>query len=91
MTDDKKITKDMSIQDIVMNHPETMEVFQKYNMHCVGCAAARFENLEQGCAAHGIDVDAMVKDMNAAVEKAAAGRDKEEAEKEEEPEGEDQN
>lgn len=78
MTD--KITKDMPIQDIVMNHPETLEVFQKYNMHCVGCAAARFENLAQGCEAHGIDVDAMVKDMNEAVEKAGAGKDEEKGE-----------
>ncbi len=26
--------------------------------------AARFENLEQGALAHGIDVDAMIKDLN---------------------------
>lgn len=27
--------------------------------------AARFENLEQGALAHGIDVDSLVKDLNA--------------------------
>ncbi len=32
--------------------------------------AARFENLEQGAQAHGIDVDAMVKDLNAAIANA---------------------
>jgi len=32
--------------------------------------AARYENLEQGAQAHGIDVDAMVKDLNAAVKNA---------------------
>ena len=48
-----KITKDMPIGKIVSEHPETFEVFMKYNMHCVGCAAARFENLAQGCEAHG--------------------------------------
>ncbi|MBW2997689.1 DUF1858 domain-containing protein [Candidatus Woesearchaeota archaeon] len=70
MAEKPKITKDMAIADIVSEYPETMDVFAKYGMHCVGCAAARFENLEQGCQAHGIDVDAMVKDMNEAVEKA---------------------
>lgn len=29
--------------------------------------AARFENLEQGALAHGLDVDALMKDLNAAV------------------------
>ncbi len=63
-----KITKDMTISDIVMDHPESIEVFQKHGLHCIGCAAARFENLEQGCAAHGIDVDELVKDLNDAAE-----------------------
>jgi len=38
---------------------------------CVGCAAARFENIQQGATAHGIDVDALVTDLNAAVEEEA--------------------
>ncbi|MBU2561493.1 MAG: DUF1858 domain-containing protein [Nanoarchaeota archaeon] len=67
---DKLVTKDMPISDIVMKYPETFEVFMKYGMHCIGCAAARFENLEQGCMAHGIDADKLVKDLNAAAEKA---------------------
>lgn len=29
--------------------------------------AARFENLEQGALAHGLDVDALINDLNAAV------------------------
>lgn len=29
--------------------------------------AARFENLEQGVLAHGIDIDAILKDLNEAV------------------------
>ena len=63
-----KVTKDMSIIDIVQNHPETLEVFAKYGMGCIGCAAARFENLEAGAKVHGFDVDAMVNDINAAIE-----------------------
>ena len=70
MAEKPKITKDMSIADIVSKYPETMDVMVKHGMHCIGCAAAHFENLAQGCEAHGIDVDAMVKDMNEAVEKA---------------------
>jgi hybrid cluster-associated redox disulfide protein len=55
------------ITDVVERHPETVEVFQKYGMHCFGCMAARFENIEQGARAHGIDVPSLVKDLNKAV------------------------
>jgi hybrid cluster-associated redox disulfide protein len=34
---------------------------------CFGCAIARFENVEQGAMAHGINVEALMKDLNAAV------------------------
>ncbi len=59
-----KVTKEMSIIDIVQNHPETLEVFAKYGMGCIGCAAARFENLEAGAKVHGFDADAMVAEIN---------------------------
>ena len=58
------ITKDMGIMEIVQNHPETVEVFQKFGMGCIGCAAAHFENLEAGAKVHGIDIEAMVDAMN---------------------------
>lgn len=63
-----KITKDMPINKIVMEHPETFEVFAKHGLHCVGCAAAQFENLEQGAQAHGIEIDPLLVDLNKAVE-----------------------
>lgn len=59
-----QITKQMSILEIVQKHPETVEVFRNYGMGCLGCSAARFENVEQGAAAHGIDIDALIADLN---------------------------
>ncbi|NLT74148.1 MAG: DUF1858 domain-containing protein [Chloroflexi bacterium] len=66
------ITKDMKIQQIVGEHPETVRVFFKHGLMCVGCAAARFESLDQGAKAHGIDSDALVADLNALLEEATA-------------------
>ena len=63
-----KISKDMGIMDIVTQHPETLEVFAKYGMGCIGCAAARFENLEAGARVHGFDPDEMVAEINALIE-----------------------
>ena len=62
------INKEMSIIDIVQNYPQTIDVFRSYGLGCIGCAAARFENLAQGAAAHGIDADALVADLNKALE-----------------------
>ena len=62
-----KISKDMGIMDIVTAHPETLEVFAKFGMGCIGCAAARFENLEAGAIVHGFNPDDMVKDINALI------------------------
>ena len=62
------IEKSMSIIEIVQKYPQTVEIFRNFGMGCLGCAAARFENLEQGASAHGIDVDALVAALNKAVE-----------------------
>ena len=43
-----KVTKDMGLLEIAQNYPESLEVFSKYGLGCIGCAAARFENLEAG-------------------------------------------
>ena len=63
----EQITKEMPIGDVVQNYPQTIEVFLKHGLMCFGCAIARFENVEQGATAHGINVDTLIKDLNAAV------------------------
>lgn len=61
------ISKEMSITEVVENHPKSAKVFLKHGMHCLGCMASAFENIEQGAKAHGIDVDLLIKDLNAVV------------------------
>ena len=61
------ITKDMGILEVVQNHPETIAVFANSGMGCIGCAASHFENIEQGALAHGLDVDALIENLNNAV------------------------
>lgn len=62
---ERKVTKEMGIMDIVQQYPESLEIFTKYGLGCVGCAAARFENLEAGAKVHGFDPDVMVDEINA--------------------------
>ena len=65
----EKITKEMPIGKVVSEHPETIEVFMRHGLHCVGCAVAQFENIEQGASAHGIDVDSLINDLNSKISK----------------------
>jgi hybrid cluster-associated redox disulfide protein len=58
------VTKSMSIGEVVQKHPETIPVFMQHGLHCLGCAIASFESIEQGAQAHGIDSDALVKGLN---------------------------
>ena len=52
-----EITRETLIADIVENCPQAMPAFQEIGMHCMGCAMASGETLEQACAAHGVDTD----------------------------------
>ena len=51
------ITRDTVIGKIVENCPESMPAFQEIGMHCLGCAMANGETVDQACAAHGVDTD----------------------------------
>ena len=63
----QKVTKEMNILEIVQKYPQSLEIFQKYGLGCIGCAAARFENLEAGAKVHGFDPDEMVAEINALI------------------------
>jgi hybrid cluster-associated redox disulfide protein len=58
------ISKGMLINEVVSRYPNTVSVFRYYDMGCFGCAAARFESVEQGAFAHGIDLDALLVELN---------------------------
>jgi hybrid cluster-associated redox disulfide protein len=63
----EKIDKGMSVKDVITHHPGTLQVFEGHGLGCAGCAAALFENIEQGAKVHGIDVDALIADLNVAI------------------------
>lgn len=67
-----RIKKEMGFAEVLQKYPETAPIMMKNGLHCVGCHAAAFETIEQGCVAHGMveeDIKNMLKEMNEAVEK----------------------
>lgn len=63
-----KITRDTNIIEAVQAHPEIIEVFGQYGLGCIGCMASQFESIGEGASAHGLDVDALIEDINACIE-----------------------
>ena len=63
------ITKDMAIGEAVAKYPNTVPVFLRNGLHCIGCAVANYESIEQGASGHGIDADKLLKELNAAAKK----------------------
>ncbi|HID24842.1 MAG TPA: DUF1858 domain-containing protein [Thermoplasmata archaeon] len=64
MGNTQKITKDMTIREVIEKYPETALVFSKYNVGCIGCFAASFETIEDIARVHGTDIEKLVKDLN---------------------------
>ncbi|AAK78734.1 hybrid cluster-associated redox disulfide protein [Clostridium acetobutylicum] len=59
-----KISKDMTIGEVVRNHPECVEVLFNFGLGCVGCPSAQAETIEEACSVHGMDVNELVEALN---------------------------
>ena len=71
MSEDSKITKDMTFGEVLKKYPETVKTFFEYGMHCFGCHLAVSETIEQGALAHGVSVDQLIEDLNKTASSAA--------------------
>ncbi len=59
-----QITKDTIIGDILDIAPQTAPLFMSIGMHCLGCPSSRGETVEQACMVHGVDVEALLAEVN---------------------------
>lgn len=59
-----QVTKETIIGDILDADFEVAPFFLEIGMHCLGCPASRGESIEEACAVHGTDADALVEKLN---------------------------
>ena len=59
-----KVTKDTIILDVLTMDKGTAPFFLEIGMHCLGCPSASGESIEEACAVHGADADALVAKLN---------------------------
>ena len=63
-----KITKDMTIGEILNINMNLAGVLMAGGMHCVGCPSFQGETLEEAAMVHGIDPELLLTRLNAFVD-----------------------
>lgn len=61
-----KITKEMTIGQVMQKYPKTIFAFIDYGLHCVGCPAAGPETIEEAVKVHNLDLKKFLGDLNKA-------------------------
>ena len=62
------VTGETLVGEIVTKYPETVEILLSIGMHCLGCPSSRGETVAEACAVHGVDLNALLEKVNAAIE-----------------------
>ena len=61
-----KITRDMTIGEVLRINPKLAPVLMEAGMHCLGCPSAQMESLEEAAVVHGMDIDDLMNKIDAA-------------------------
>lgn len=69
---EQKVSKDMTIGEVVRLYPAAAEIMLSYGLHCVGCHVNPFESIEQGCKGHGM-ADQVIEEMVSKINEAVGG------------------
>jgi hybrid cluster-associated redox disulfide protein len=60
-----EITKDMLVGEIIRNKPESVDILLRFGLGCIGCPASQMESLEEASAVHGINLNELLRALNA--------------------------
>jgi len=58
---------DLSLADLMAAWPETITVFIRHKMLCVGCMVSPFHSVTDACAEYGLDLDEFYRELVRAV------------------------
>ncbi len=59
-----KITKDMTVSQVLDFDRNLAGVFMSHGMMCIGCPSSTMESIEQAAAVHGLDLNKLLTDLN---------------------------
>ncbi len=58
-----QLTADLTAAEVMDRWPETIPVFFRYQMACVGCLMAPFETLADVAAIYGLDLECLMDEL----------------------------
>ena len=59
-----QVTKETLMGELLRADINTANILMAAGMHCVGCPSSQMETVEEAAMVHGIDPDALVKEIN---------------------------
>jgi hybrid cluster-associated redox disulfide protein len=58
---------DLPLEDLMSLWPETIAVFLRHNMLCVGCLIGPFHTVLDACGEYGLEIDAFYAELAASI------------------------
>ena len=65
MAPDFEITPRSVIADILREHPECIDVFDRHEMPCRTCMGVSTDTLEEGAIMHDVDIESLIAELRA--------------------------
>lgn len=59
-----KITREMTVGEMLRADPGIAYILMMSGMHCVGCPSSAGESLEEACMVHGLDCGDVMESIN---------------------------
>lgn len=66
MENKQKITKNMTVTEVIEKHPEVAPTLMEFDLHCFGCPMAPSETVEELAENHQIDLNKLLTSLNKA-------------------------
>lgn len=63
----KKITKEMTIAEVIGKFPQAVPILFGYGFHCAGCPAASQETIEELAKVNQMDLKKLLESLNKAI------------------------
>ena len=61
------ITADCILQGVIDRHPQTIVVFARHGLQCVGCYIAPFHTVADSAREHAVALESLLTDLNQAL------------------------
>jgi hybrid cluster-associated redox disulfide protein len=58
------ITADSLVQDVIERHPQTIIVFVRHRLQCVGCDISPFHTIADSAREHAVSIEPLLGDLN---------------------------